>query len=112
MKKNQFNGDKLIFNVFLQHKEKCLDLFGKRIRNGNIVDASEFASRMYMNYKALVQDALKAYKPQVETNGKSYYLVPCNPDELPQEEQEDVAEMLEAIIEIIHYAKHKRSKKA
>lgn len=112
MKKSHFINDELIFNIFLANKDKCLDLFGKRIQNGKIVNTSECAARMYMNYKALVQDVLKAYKPEVETNGKSYYLVPCNPADLSSEEQNDITEMLEAIIEIIHYAKHRRSKKA
>lgn len=111
MKKSHFINDELIFNIFLANKDKCLDLFGKQIRKGKIVSTSKGASRIYLNYKALVQDVLKAYKPEIIANGRSYYIVPCNPDELSPEEQTDITEMLEAIIEIIHYAKHKRSKK-
>ena len=76
------------------------------------IAAPENGSRTYMNYYALTQEVLKAYRPEVAAKGKSTYLVPCNPSDLSLEEQEDISEMLEAIIDTIHYAKYKRSKKA
>ena len=100
-----------IFQIFLEHKDMCYDLFGKQVKKGQLVDAPENGSRTYMNYYAFTQEVLKAYRPEVAAKGKINYLVPCNPSDLSLKEQEDISEMLEAIIEIIHYAKHKRSKK-
>lgn len=101
----------LLFEIFKANKEKCLDLFGKAVRKGQLVNTSEQGSRVYINYFAFAQEILKAYKPEVGKQEKTGYIVACNPAELTPEEQEDITEMLEAIIDTIHYAKYKRSKK-
>lgn len=101
----------LLFEIFKNNKEKCIDLFGKAIRKGQLVDISDKGSRVYMNYFSFTQEILKAYKPEVGKQEKTCYIVACNPAELTPEEQEDITEMLEAIIDTIHYAKYKRSKK-
>lgn len=101
----------LLFEIFTNNKEKCLDLFGKQVRMGKLVDASEKGSRVYMNFYAFTQEILKAYRPEVGQQAKIGYIVACNPSDLTPEEQADITEMLEAIIDTIHYAKYKRSKK-
>ena len=100
----------LLFEIFKANKEKCLDLFGKAVRKGQLVDISDKGSRVYMNYFSFTQEILKAYKPEVGKQEKICYIVACNPAELTPEEQEDITEMIEAIIDTIHYAKYKRSK--
>lgn len=100
----------LLFEIFSRNKEKCLDLFGKQIKMGKLEDAFEKGSRVYMNYFSFTQEILKAYKPEVGKQEKTCYIVACNPAELTPEEQEDITEMIEAIIDTIHYAKYKRSK--
>lgn len=101
----------LLFEIFKNNKEKCLDLFGKQIKLGKLIDASEKGSRVYMNYLAFAQEILKAYKPEAGKGEKTGYIVACNPADLTLQEQEDITEMIEAIIDTIHYAKYKRSKK-
>ena len=101
----------LLYKIFLENKDMCIDLFAKQNLKGKLVDAPEQGSRTFMNYYGLVQAVLKAYKPEVAIRGKCNYLVGCNPSELTPEEQGDVTEMIEAIIDTIHYAKYKRSKK-
>lgn len=101
----------LLFEVFSQNKDKCIDLFGKQIKMGKLEDASEKGSRVYINYFAFAQEILKAYRPEAGTQEKTGYIVACNPLDLSPEEQEDITEMIEAIIDTIHYAKYKRSKK-
>lgn len=101
----------LLFGIFSRNKEKCLDLFGKQIKMGKLEDASEKGSRVYINYFAFAQEILKAYRPEAGTQEKTGYIVACNPSDLTLEEQADVTEMIEAIIDTIHYAKYKRSDK-
>lgn len=101
----------LLFDIFSRNKRKCLDLFGKRIKMGKLEDASEKSSRVYINYFAFAQEILKAYKPKVGTQEKTGYIVACDPADLTPQEQEDITEMLEAIIDTVHYAKYKRRKK-
>lgn len=101
----------LFYQIFLENKDMCVDLFAKQNLKGKLVDAPEKGSRTFMNYYGLVQAVLKAYKPEVKRQGKSYFLCACDASELTPEEQEDVKEMIEAIIDTIHYAKYKRSKK-
>ena len=101
----------LLFEIFSRNKRKCLDLFGKRIKMGKLEDASEKSSRVYINYFAFAQEILKAYKPKAGTQEKTGYIIACDPADLTLQEQEDITEMLEAIIDTVHYAKYKRSKK-
>ena len=101
----------LLFEIFKNNKEKCLDLFGKQIKLGKLIDASEKGSRVYINYLAFAQEILKAYKPEAGKGEKTGYIVACSPADLTPEEKEDVTQMIEAIIDTIHYAKFKRSKK-
>lgn len=100
----------LLFEVFSQNKDKCFDLFGKRVKDGKIVVSSDKGSRVYINFFAFAQEILKAYRPEAGKEVKTGYLISCNPSDLTLEEQEDVKEMLEAIIDTIHYAKYKRGK--
>lgn len=100
----------LLFEIFIANKDKCVDLFGYQIKLGKLVECSEKASRVYLNYFAFTQEILKAYKPEAGTQEKTGYKVACNPSDLTLQEQEDITEMLEAIIDTIHYAKYKRRK--
>ncbi len=102
----------LLFEIFNRNREKCIDLFGKEIKLGKLVDCSEKRSRVYINYFAFTQEILKAYRPEAGNQGKTGCIVACNPDDLTLQEQEDITEMIEAIIDTVHYAKYKRSKKA
>lgn len=102
----------LLFEIFKNNKEKCIDLFGKTIRKGQLVDTTDKGSRVYTNYFSFTQEILKAYRPEAGKQEKTGYIVACNPADLSIQEQEDITEMLEAIIDTIHYAKYKRSKKA
>lgn len=101
----------LLFEIFSRNKDKCLDLFGKQIKMGKLADCSEKGSRVYINYFAFAQEILKAYHPEAGTQEKTGYIVACNPADLTPEEQKDITEMLEAIIDTIHYAKCKGSKR-
>lgn len=101
----------LLFEIFTRNKDKCLDLFGKEIKKGKLVDSSEKGSRVYLGYYFFAQEILKAYKPEAGKQEKTGYIVACNPADLTLEEQEDISEMIEAIIDTIHYAKYKRSRK-
>lgn len=102
----------LLFEIFSRNREKCLDLFGKQIKMGKLEDASEKSSRVYTNYFSFTQAILKAYRPEAGKQEKTGYIVACNPADLTFQEQEDITEMLEAIIDTVHYAKYRRSKKA
>ena len=102
----------LLFEIFSRNKDKCLDLFGKAIKKGKLVDASDEGSRVYLGFYFFTQEILKAYRPEAGKQEKAGYIVACNPLDLSPEEQEDITEMIEAIIDTIHYAKYKRSKKS
>ncbi|MBQ2347972.1 MAG: hypothetical protein II388_06315, partial [Clostridia bacterium] len=58
-----------------------------------------------------VSEVLKIYKATTEEQNGVKIIAPCKPSQLSEQEQQDVKEMLEAIIDTIHYAKFKRSKK-
>ena len=101
----------LLFEIFSRNKEKCLDLFGKQITMGKLNDCSEKCSRVYINFYFFAQEMLKAYRPRAGKGKETGYIVACDPADLTLQEQEDITEMIEAIIDTIHYAKYKRSKK-
>ena len=86
-------GIEFFREVYITNIEKCTDLFG----------SDEIRSRdtVFAKYFEFVSEVLKVYNPDVFT---------CN-DETTMEERQDVKEMLEAIIDTIHYAKCKRSKR-
>ena len=86
-------GIEFFREVYITNIEKCMDLF----------DSDEIRSRdtVFAKYFEFVSEVLKVYKPDVFT---------CN-EKATKEERQDVKEMLEAIIDTIHYAKCKRSKR-
>lgn len=67
--------------------------------------------RVYVDYIKFVHEVLKLYKAETAQIKGETYIAPCAPSQLSEEEQQDVKEMLEAIIDTIHYAKYKRSNK-
>ena len=97
--------------IFNENEQKCTDLFGTEIWFGKLQDGSRNKMRVYVDYVKFVQEVLKLYKADVADFRGERYITPCAPSQLSQEEQQDVKEMLEAIIDTIHYAKFKRSKK-
>lgn len=88
--------------IFDENEQKCTDLFGTEIWCGKL--------RVYVDYIKFVQEVLKLYKADVADFRGERYITPCAPSQLSQEEQQDVKEMLGAIIDTIHYAKYKRGK--
>lgn len=97
--------------IFNENEQKCTDLFGTEIWYGKLQDGSRNKMRVYVDYIKFVQEVLKLYKADVTDFRGETYIAPCSPSQLSQEEQQDVKEMLEAIIDTIHYAKYKRSAK-
>jgi hypothetical protein len=53
---------------------------------------------------------MKIYKPDVQIINGLKYISATNPEELSEGEQQDVREMIEAVLDTIHYAKYKRRK--
>ena len=79
--------------IYITNIEKCTDLFG----NDNRMNRDS----IFVEYFKFVSEVLKVYKPDA-FNGDW---------QATKEEQQDVKEMLEAIIDTIHYAKCKRGKR-
>ena len=109
--KPKIKGKDLLQKLFEKNEQKCTDLFGTEIWNGRLHDCSRNPMRVYCDYFKFAAEVLKIYKAEVYEQNGMKYIVPCKPSELSDQEQQDVQEMLEAIIEIIHYAKYKRSRK-
>ena len=79
--------------IYITNIEKCTDLFG----NDNRMNRDS----IFVEYFKFASEVLKVYQPDAFSG-----------DWQPtKDEQQDVKEMLEAIIGTIHYAKCKRSKK-
>lgn len=96
--------------IFNENEQKCTDLFGTEIWYDKLQDGSRNKMRVYVDYIKFVQEVLKLYKADVADFRGEIYITPCSPSQLSEEEQQDVKGMLEAIIDTIHYAKHKRRK--
>src|SRR5574344_1557740 len=85
------------YEIFKQNNKKIVSLFGKDIKDVEIVDVGGTSYKLYSNYYrfvSFVSEILKAYRA-----------VPA--EKLTPAEREDVAEMIEVIINTIYYAKHK-----
>lgn len=98
----------IAYDLFKKNNEKASDLFGNEIKDGVLTDADAMSCTTYKNYYALFTEVMKAYKPapHISADGESSlgYILP---EDLTKSEQKDLDEMIEAIIDIIHYAKHK-----
>lgn len=105
------NENEFINKIFSENKEKCTDLFSAELWDGKIQDGSRNDSRVYCDYTKFVFEIMKIYKPSVQNVDGFKYVSACNPSDLSEQEQQDVKEMIEAIIDTIHYAKYKRSAK-
>lgn len=103
--------DNFLREIFDKNEEKCTDLFGTEIWFGKLQDGSRNSMRVYFDYFKFVSEVLKLYKADTEELNGIKYISPCKTSELTEQEREDVEEMIEAIIDTIHYAKYKRSKK-
>ena len=101
----------LLQEIFNENEQKCTDLFGAEIWFGKLQDGSRNKTRVYVDYFKFVSEILKVYRPETEDHHGIKYISPCKPSALTEQEQQDVKEMIEAIIDTIHYAKFKRSKK-
>lgn len=100
-----------IKKIFIENKEKCTDLFSAELWDGKIQDGRRNDSRVYCDYTKFVFAIMTIYKPSVQNLNGFSYVSACNLSDLSEQEQQDVKEMIEAIIDTIHYAKFKRSKK-
>ena len=99
------------YEIFKQNNKKIVSLFGKDIKDGEIVDVGGTSYKLYSNYYRFVSEILKAYRAvPAETQDGDLILAPCAPEKLTPAEREDVAEMIEVIIDTIYYAKHKGQK--
>ena len=98
----------IAYDLFKKNNEKASDLFGKEVKDGVLTDVDAMSCTTYKNYYALFTEVMKAYKPapMVSADGESS-LGHAIPEELTAAEKKDLEEMIEAIIDIIHYAKHK-----
>ena len=102
----------ILREIFNENEQKCTDLFGAEIFCGKLQDVSRVKAKVYINYIKFAQEIMKRYKIVTEENDFGVkYEAPCPPSRLPAQEQQDVKEMLEAIIDIVHYAKYKGVKK-
>lgn len=79
--------------IYITNKEKCLDLFGNDYRSNE--------ESIFVEFFKFASEAIMLYKPNAFSD--NWQATP--------EEQQDVKEMLEAIIDTIHYAKCKGSKR-
>ena len=86
-------GIEFFREVYITNKVKCLDLFGNDYRSNE--------ESIFVEFFRFASEAIMLYKPNAFSD--NWQATP--------EEQQDVREMLEAIIDTIHYAKYKRSKK-
>ena len=98
----------IAYELFKKNNEKASDLFGKEVKAGVLTDADAMSCTTYKNYYALFSEIMKAYKPapNISADGESS-LGFILPEDLTKEEQKNLEEMIEAILDIIHYAKHK-----
>lgn len=98
----------IAYDLFKKHNVKISDLFGKEVKDGILIQSDSMGCTTYKNYYALFTEVMKAYKPapMVSADGEST-LGHAIPEELTEAEKKDLEEMIEAIIDIIHYAKHK-----
>lgn len=98
----------IAYDLFKKNNEKASDLFGNEIKDGVLTDADAMSCTTYKNYYALFTEVMKAYKPaphiSADVESSLGYILP---EDLTKSEQKDLDEMIEAIIDIIHYAKHK-----
>lgn len=79
--------------IYITNKVKCLDLFGNDYRSNE--------ESIFVEFFKFASEAIMLYKPNAFSD--NWQATP--------EEQQDVREMLEAIIDTIHYAKCKGSKR-
>ncbi len=79
--------------IYITNKGKCLDLFGNDYRSNE--------ESIFVEFFKFASEAIMLYKPNAFSD--NWQATPT--------EQQDVKEMLEAIIDTIHYAKCKRSKR-
>lgn len=100
-----------IQNIFAENKEVCTDLFKTELWNGELQDGLRNDTRVYVDFYKFCFEIMKIYKPDVQTINGLKYISATNPEELSEEEQQDVREMIEAVLDTIHYAKYKRGKK-
>lgn len=101
----------LLQEIFNENEQKCTDLFGTEIRFGKLQDGSRNKMRVYVDYYKFCSEILKVYKPEITNDGGVKVISPCKLSQLSEQEQQDVKEMLEAIIDTVHYAKYKGVKK-
>lgn len=101
----------IAYDLFKKHNVKISDLFAKEVKDGILIQSDPMGCTTYKNYYALFTEVMKAYKPapMVSADGEST-LGHAIPEELTAAEKKDLEEMIEAIIDIIHYAKHKGEK--
>lgn len=98
----------IAYELFKKYNEKASDLFGKEVIDGIMKDADAMSCTTYKNYYAFFTEVMKAYKPapHISSEGESS-LGHVLPEDLPYDQKKDLEEMIEAILDIIHYAKHK-----
>lgn len=101
----------LLREIYNENEQKCTDLFGAEIWFGKLQDGSRNKMRVYCDYYKFCSEILKVYKPEITNDGGAKVISPCAPSQLSEQEQQDVKEMLEAIIDTVHYAKYKGVKK-
>lgn len=101
----------LLQEIFNENEQKYTDLFGAEIWFGKLQDGSRNTTRVYVDYFKFVSEVLKVYRPEVEEHNGVKYISPCKPSQLTKEDQQDIKEMIEAVLDTIHYAKFKGVKR-
>lgn len=101
----------IAYDLFKKNNVIISDLFAKEVKDGILIQSDPMGCTTYKNYYALFTEVMKAYKPApiVSIHGETS-LGYAIPEELTEAEKKDLEEMIEAIIDIIHYAKHKGKK--